>query len=152
MIDIKEIKDLPTLLHWRREVIENVFGESPSEELMAQNESFYRRHLADGTHLAFVASFNGEEAGCGAVCLTEELPSPDNPNGRCGYLMNIYVKSHFRTHGIAHAIVRRLVDEAKLRACKKIYLETTDDGRPVYSSLGFRDMEGMMKWGLGVRD
>lgn len=145
MIELKEIQDVYTLLKWRREVIENVFLVSPSEELMAENESFYKRHLSNGTHLAFIASFDGKEAGCGAICLTEELPSPDNHTGRCAYLMNIYVREAFREHGIAHTIVRRLIQEAKIRDCNKIYLETTSEGRPVYESLGFHDLPDMMK-------
>ena len=145
MTRLRSIFDLPTLLAWRREVIENVFGQEPSDALMRQNEDFYRRHLADETHLAFLALHNGEEAGCGSVCLTEELPSPDNPSGKCGYLMNIYVRAPFREHGIGHTIVKRLVSEALARGCGKIYLETTPEGRPVYESLGFHDLPDMMK-------
>lgn len=145
MISLNQVYDIETLMQWRREVIENVFDQAPSEDLMAQNEGFYRRHLADHSHLAFIASEDGVESGCGSICLTEELPSPDNPNGRCAYLMNIYVREKFRDHGIGHAIVRRLMEEAKLRGCKKIYLETTSEGRPVYESLGFRDLPDMMK-------
>ena len=145
MTSLRSIFDLPTLLAWRREVIENVFGQEPSDALMRQNEDFYRRHLADETHLAFLALQNGEEAGCGSVCLTEELPSPDNPSGKCGYLMNIYVRAPFREHGIGHTIVKRLVSEALARGCGKIYLETTPEGRPVYESLGFHDLPDMMK-------
>lgn len=38
------------------------------------------------------------------------------------------------------------MDEAKKRGCGKIYLETTAEGRPVYKSLGFREMADMMKY------
>lgn len=145
MIEIKEIADLPTLLKWRGEVISNVFGMNPTEELMQLNESYYRRHISDKSHIAFVGVINGEEAGCGSVCLTEELPSPDNPSGKCGCLMNIYVRESYREHGLAHKIVERLISEAKIRGCGKIYLETTQEGRPVYESLGFKDMPDMMK-------
>ena len=145
MIEILKLDNINSLLDWRREVIRNVFGEDPSEELMRRNESYYRKHLADGSHIPFLALFNGEEAGCGSVCLTEELPSPDNPSGKCAYLMNIYVRDKFRSHGIAHSIVSRLIDEARLRDCQKIYLETTPEGRPVYTSLGFHDLPDMMK-------
>ena len=145
MIDIKPVSDLRELLRWRREVIENVFGESPSEELMARNESYYRRHLADGSHLPFMAYVDGEEAGCGSICLTEELPSPDNNSGKCGYLMNIYVRERFREKGVGHSIVKRLLEEARLRDCGKIYLETTSVGRSLYESLGFHDLPDMMK-------
>lgn len=145
MIELRQIFDLETLLAWRREVIENVFNHEPSSALMQENESYYRRHIPDNTHLAFVADVDGEEAGCGSVCLTDELPSPDNTDGKCAYLMNIYVRKNFRTMGVAHKIVERLIREAKMRGCNKIYLETTTEGRPVYESLGFKDLPDMMK-------
>lgn len=146
MIELKEIKVLPTLMRWREEVIRNVFGQNPDKRLLVANRQYYARHIADGSHLAFVATVDGEEAGCGAICFTEELPSPDNRSGRCAYLMNIYVREAFRNHGVAHAIVSRLIEESLKRDCGKIYLETTAEGKPVYSSLGFRDMPDMMKY------
>ncbi len=30
------------------------------------------------------------------TAIIEELPSPDNPSGKCAYLMNIYVREAFR--------------------------------------------------------
>lgn len=146
MIELKEIKALPTLICWQEEVIRNVFGEKPDLRLLDANRRYYSRHIADGSHLAFMATIDGEEAGCGAVCLSEELPSPDNPSGRCAYMMNIYVRKAFRNKGVAHFIVSRLIEEAKKRKCGKIYLETTKDGRAVYSSLGFKEMKDMMKY------
>lgn len=145
MTELKQIDNLPELLKWRKEVITNVFDEVPSAELMEVNRMFYQRHLADHTHLAFIALEDGVGAGCGALCLSEELPSPDNPSGKCGYLMNIYVRDEFRDRGIGHEIVRRLVNEAKIRNCGKIYLETTEAGRKLYESLGFHDLPDMMK-------
>ncbi|MDE6009587.1 MAG: GNAT family N-acetyltransferase [Muribaculaceae bacterium] len=146
MIELKEIKAIPTLMRWREEVIRNVFGEKPDKRLLVANRQYYARHIANGTHLAFMATVDGEDAGCGAVCLTDELPSPDNPSGRCAYLMNIYVRETFRNHGVAHHIVSRLIEESVKQGCGKIYLETTADGKPVYTSLGFREMPDMMKY------
>ena len=146
MVELKEIKALPTLMYWREEVINLVFGVTPDKRLLVANRQYYERHLADGSHKAFVAECDGEDAGCGAVCYTYELPSPDNPSGRCAYLMNIYVREAFRHKGVAHHIVSRLIDEAKSKGCDKIYLETTAEGRAVYSSLGFKDLPDMMKY------
>lgn len=131
---------------WRREVIINVFGKEPDKALLDANLEYYRHHIADGSHIAYLAECEGEECGCGSICLTEELPSPDNPTGRCAYLMNIYVRRQFRRHGVAHALVRKLIAEAKKLGCMKIYLETTEDGKSVYESLGFVDMPDMMKY------
>lgn len=144
--ELKEIRAIPTLMHWRAEVIEHVFGRKPDRRLLVANRQYYRKSMADGTHAAFVAVLDGEEVGCGAICFSEELPSPDNPSGHCAYLMNIYVRESFRCRGVGHAIVARLLEEAKTRACGKIYLETTPQGRPVYESLGFGDLPDMMKF------
>lgn len=146
MIELKKIKDIDVLIAWRAEVIRNVFGKNASEMLLDANRRYYEQHIADDTHIAFIAGMDGEECGCGAVCFTEELPSPDNPSGRCAYLMNIYVREAFRNKGIAHCIVSRLIAEARKRGCGKIYLETTADGKAVYESLGFKDMPDMMKY------
>lgn len=144
-IEFREERDLERLMAWRREVIEHVFGEKPDGQLLEANSEYYRSHIADGTHCAVTATADGVEIGCGGVCFSDELPSPDNPTGRCAYLMNIYVREKYRSHGAGHEIVKHLIEKARERNCGKIYLETTDDGRPVYASLGFKDMEGMMK-------
>ncbi len=74
MVLLKEIKDIPTLMSWRAEVIEHVFGEKPDETLLMANRQFYDKHIAEGTHYAIEGVYDGEECGCGAVCFTEELP------------------------------------------------------------------------------
>ncbi|MDE6071018.1 MAG: GNAT family N-acetyltransferase [Muribaculaceae bacterium] len=146
MIDLKEVKDIEILMAWREEVIRNVFGEEAGSQLLEVNRQYYLRHIVDGAHIALVAAYQGTDCGCGGICFSEELPSPDNPSGKCAYLMNIYVREEFRKHGIAHKIVTRLIDEAKKHECGKIYLETTAEGRSVYTSLGFREMTDMMKY------
>lgn len=148
---ISEITAVPTLMHWRREVIENVFGVVPSKRLLAVNRRYYRQHIADGSHVAVVAEADGEGVGCGAVCLTEELPSPDNPSGRCAYLMNIFVREVWRGRGVGHAIVTRLIEIARGSGCDKIYLETTDGARSFYRSIGFNELPGIMKY-ADIRD
>lgn len=146
MIELRNIQAIPTLMRWRAEVIEHVFGQKADARLLVANRQYYRTHIANNTHIAFVASFNSEDVGCGAICLSDELPSPDNPSGRCAYLMNIYVREPYRRRGIGHAIVSQLLTEAKKQGCGKIYLETTDAGRPIYQSLGFTNLPDMMKY------
>lgn len=147
MIEMKCIHDVDRLMSWRKEVIAEVFGQEPSRELLRANRDYYWRHIADGSHLAVVAEVDGHEAGCGSVCFTEELPSPDNPTGLCAYLMNIYVRAEYRNRGLAHLIVRRLMAESVERRCAKIYLEATAAAKPVYRDSGFFEMQDMMKYG-----
>lgn len=146
MIDIRIDSDIVSLLEWRKEVIRTVFGVDPSDDLMSSNEEYYCRHVADGSHLAYIVSLDGTYIGCGAICLTDELPSPDNLTGRCAYLMNIYIREAYRCHGYARSLIKYLVDIAKEHDCGKIYLESTDMARTLYESSGFIDMDNIMKY------
>lgn len=146
MLELKPLTDIAELMEWRREVISSVFGVECDDALAAANRRYYEQHITDGRHLALVATLDGAGAGCGALCLSDELPSPDNPSGHCAYIMNVYVRDRFRSQGIAHSIVRKLVGEAQARDCGKIYLESTAMAKPVYREIGFKDMENMMKY------
>lgn len=140
------IEDLEVLLQWRMEVLQNVFAlpGKPSEELQKANLDYYQKALVDGGHFAVFAEGNGNIVGCGGVCFYQEMPSPDNPSGWCGYLMNIYTRAAVRGQGIGTKIVRALLDETARRGIHKVYLETTDQARPLYERLGFTEMKGYL--------
>lgn len=140
------IEDLEVLLQWRMEVLQNVFAlpEKPSEELQKANMDYYQKALADGCHFAVFAEVNGNIIGCGGVCFYQEMPSPDNPSGWCGYLMNIYTRATVRGQGIGTKIIRYLLDETVRRGIHKVYLETTDQARPLYERIGFTEMKGYL--------
>lgn len=140
------IEDLEVLLQWRMEVLQNVFAlpGKPSEELQKANLDYYQKALADGGHFAVFAEGNGNIVGCGGVCFYQEMPSPDNPSGWCGYLMNIYTRAAVRGQGIGTKIVRALLDETARRGIHKVYLETTDQARSLYERIGFTEMKGYL--------
>ena len=97
------IQDLNVLMQWRMEVLHEVFS-IPSErsvtELESENRRYYQTELPQGGHIACFAYVGEEIVGCGGICLYHEMPSPDNLNGKCAYLMNIYTRPQFRGHGI----------------------------------------------------
>lgn len=146
MIELYHVTDIEILMEWRCEVIRCVFGNVLNNRILSANREYFLRHVPDGSHMAFLAVKKGIELGCGAVCIYDEMPSPDNETGRCGYIMNIYVRPEYRHKGVATAIIRRLLTVAKERRCGKIYLETTDMGRAVYRDIGFKEMKDMMKY------
>lgn len=144
-IELHRISDVEELMRWRLEVIQSVFGHNSDAALSLSNREYYASHIRNDAHVAVVATVDGIDAGCGGVCLYDELPSPDNPTGRCAYLMNIYVRPEFRERGVATSIVNFLVMEARNRRCGKVYLETTAAARPLYAAMGFYEMKDMMK-------
>jgi len=73
------------------------------------------------------------------------MPSPDNINGKCAYLMNIYVKPKYRKQGIGKKICSWLIELAKSKNITKIYLETSDTAKVMYEKLGFEEMKNYLK-------
>lgn len=144
MIDILPILDIDSLVRWRKIVIESVFGHAPDFDLIDENRRYFLEHIEDGTYFPLTAFYDEDEAGCAAACFYDELPSPDNSEGRCAKIMNVYVKPQYRGIGIARRMISLLVEEAGKRHCGKICLETTEEGRPIYKALGFAPMGDMM--------
>lgn len=142
------IEELETLMKWRMEVLHHVFAipeNEDTQELYIANREYYQKSIPSGEHIAIFAEINEIIVGCGGLCLYLEMPSPDNPGGKCAYLMNIYTREAYRGTGVGNAIVRYLVNYAKEKGITKIYLETSDCGRALYESIGFRDMHDYMK-------
>ena len=134
------VDELDTLMSWRMEVLHDVFADSENVDwkaLEAANREYYVQEITRGGHIACLYD---DEIGCGGLCLYNEMPSPENPSGRCAYLMNIYVRPQYRCNGYGMEIVSWLVNQAKAQGITKIYLESSEDGKGVYQKLGFKEM------------
>jgi ribosomal protein S18 acetylase RimI-like enzyme len=142
--------DLKLLTEWRMRVLHEVFStpdDADMEDLRAANEAYYREHVPDGTHTACFAvdTGNGRIVGCGGICYQHEMPSPDNPTGTCGYLMNIFAVPELRGRGIGRKVVEFLIADARARGIGKIYLESSQMAKSLYRSIGFEDLPDYMK-------
>lgn len=140
--------DIDLLVKCRIEVLREVFSIPASQSvamLEKENREYYRTAIPAGGHIACFAYVDEEIVGCGGVCLYREMPSPDNPNGCCAYLMNIYTRSEFRGQGVGGKIVNWLVRQAKQKGSVKIYLEASESGRSLYEKKGFSAMSGYMQ-------
>lgn len=143
------LEDMELLVEWRMEVLREVFSipqNQPADHLRMENRRYYQRALQTNQHIACFACLDGTIAGCGGVCFYREMPSPDNPTGECAYLMNVYTRPRFRKRGIGKTLVQWLIGEARKRGVFKIYLESSEAGKDLYTRIGFVPMQGMMKF------
>jgi ribosomal protein S18 acetylase RimI-like enzyme len=74
-------------------------------------------------------------SGVGMVSL--RLPSPNNPEGRVGYIQWVATETDFRRQGLARLVLLALVQWFDERRVPVIELHATPDGEPLYRSLGF---------------
>ena len=124
------LDSLDEILSMRMEVLGVVFksefekmSEEEKKNLLEENRNYYKRELPSGGHIACFAYIDNNLVGCGGLCLYNEMPSPDNINGKCGYLMNVYVRAQYRNHGLGTDITNWLINSAKKKETIKFTLK-----------------------------
>jgi GNAT superfamily N-acetyltransferase len=153
--------DAPELVRLRRMMLAEVDGAEPAPgEWLATAEATLRQRLGDGdpTLAALVIDQPDQPdqqdrqdeqdrpdgrrvvAACAVGIVLELLPSPGNPSGQVGYVMNVATDPAYRRRGYSRACVQALVDWFAGRGVLTVDLRASSEGEPLYRDLGFRPM------------
>ena len=110
------------------------------EALWRELPAYFELHL-DFDLLAFVAreQESGEIVCCAWLLLVTKPPSPRFPHGQTGTLFNVYTVPQHRRQGLARQVMLRLIDTARELDLDVLELHATEEGYPLYQSLGFAD-------------
>ena len=111
----------------------------------AASECVVREWLEAGTYLGWLASPAGhpaEVAGGAGLHLRPMLPRPGLDGtgvvrGPEAYVMNVFVERMWRRKGVAALLMELVVTHARESGLKVISLHASDEGRPLYTRLGF---------------
>ena len=139
-IESATLADVPELIELRLKYLVDDFGELTEEqrqEIPRDLDPYLRFHMGRDL-MVFVAREDGI-ACCAWLLLVDKPPSPRFPRGRTGVLFNVYTRPEHRRKGLASAVMRELLDDARARELDVVELHATDDGYPLYRSLGFED-------------
>ena len=142
------LNDLEILVQTRIEVL-RAANKLPTDtdmtEVEKQSFAYYKKALADQSHIAYLVYDDDKIIGTGGVSFFEVMPTYHNPPGKKAYIMNMYTKPEYRRQGIAYQTLDMLVRDSKALGISAISLEATDMGRPLYEKYGFVKMENEMK-------
>ena len=118
------------------------FGELvPDDEaaIRAALPSYFGRHL-DCDLFAFVAlAEDGAIASIALLLVSEKPANPRFVNGHIGTVFNVYTVPEYRRLGLASKVMAKLVSFARKQGLDLVELNATDEGYPLYRSLGFED-------------
>ncbi len=118
------------------------------EILEESNRTFLKSGTEKGSLIQWLA-FNGEKSiGCTYLCLYELPPLMERPNGRVGYIGNVFVCSEYRSQGIGRKLVELTMESAKEAGCCQVELYAMEMGAPIYESMGFSYSDDHMKINL----
>jgi len=113
-------------------------------ELEAPFCAWLKPRLADGRYFGWIAEEEGAPvAGIGMMEI-EWPPHPSHPTSdRRGYILNVYVEPAYRRRGLAKRLMAAATEEAKARGLEFVVLHATEQGRPLYASLGWTSSREM---------
>ena len=109
---------------------------------------YYRRHLSDGTFIAWLALDGGRIVGTSGMSFVEKPPYFSCPSGRIGLLSSMYTDPGYRRRGIARELLGRVVKEARSYGCGAVQITASDMGTLLYADFGFVRNGNFMQYSL----
>ncbi|BBH63699.1 N-acetyltransferase [Actinoplanes sp. OR16] len=77
-------------------------------------------------------------AACAVGVIEERLGNPMNLHGLAGYVFSVVTDPDQRRRGYSRACMTALLDWFRSRGVSKVDLRASEEGEPLYESLGFR--------------
>ena len=108
------------------------------------NLEYFRKSLCENTFVSWIALDNNEIIATSGLSFSEVPPFPPIIDGKVAYIMNMFTFPSYRNQGIGAELLKRIVEEAKQLGYKKITLNASEMGRPLYKKYGFKDVDNAM--------
>lgn len=151
VIEKATIQDIEQLTELRVAYLMEDHGKLDEREL-----TIIKRELPDyfiknlnNNIFSYIVRIEQEIVACAFLLVVEKPMSPAFINGKTGTVLNVYTKPKYRQNGYAKKIMNMLlVDAVKLELCV-VELKATEDGYPLYQSIGFKDVVSkyhQMEW------
>ena len=149
MISYKKLtdKEVDTFIQMRiRQLREEGAGEKI--DLVPALQDYYRRHMADGTFVSWLAMDGDKIVGTSGMSFVEKPPYFGCPSGKMGILSSMFTDPAYRRKGIARELLSRVVEEARIYGCGTVQITASDMGVLLYSDFGFVKNGNFMQYRL----
>ncbi len=149
MIDYQKLTEerLDTFIRMRiRQLREE--GATEDIDLVPALLDYYRRHMADGTFVAWLALDGDRIVGTSGMSFVEKPPYFGCPSGKMGLLSSMFTAPEYRRRGIARELLSRVVEEARAYGCGTVQITASDMGVLLYTDFGFVKNGNFMQYKL----
>ena len=129
-------KELDTFISMRiRQLREE--GATEDIDLVPTLQDYYKRHMADGTFVSWLAMDGEKIVGTSGMSFVEKPPYFSCPSGKLGLLSSMFTDPDYRRMGIAKELLSRVVEEARNYGCGCVQITASDMGVLLYTDFGF---------------
>lgn len=122
----------------------DVCTEDDRLKLEQANRSYFQKSLLDASFVAWLALKNERIVATSGLSFSLVPPSYSCPDGKVAYIMNMFTFPEYRKNGLGTKLFKLITDEAIKKGYKKLTLNATDMGKPLYERYGFKDIKGDM--------
>ena len=129
-------EDLGTFIQMRINQLREE-GAKEDIDLEPSLRDYYKRHMADGTFVSWLAVDEDRIIGTSGMSFVEKPPYFGCPSGRIGLLSSMFTDPQYRRRGIAKELLARVVEEARKYGCGTVQITASDMGVRLYTDFGF---------------
>ena len=123
-------------------------GATEDIDLVPALQDFYKRHMADGTFVSWLALDGDKIIGTSGMSFVEKPPYFGCPSGKLGLLSSMFTNPNYRRMGIAKELLHRVVEEARAYGCGAVHITASDMGVKLYTAYGFTHNGNFMQYKL----
>lgn len=109
-------------------------------DLMEQAaREYFPSAVRDGSYRGFLAiEESGEVVGGGGIVISAWPGSLGQREPKRAMILNMFVEREYRRRGIARELMETMIAWCKQNGFLRVGLHASDEGRPLYESLGFK--------------
>lgn len=124
-------------------------GEHLQPARIAEIEKAYSQKLETemegGTCRAWIVEDEGQVVASGAMTFVSFVPNPSDLSSKVAYLHSMYTEKPQRNKKCAQRIIHNMIIYCRSHGIKRVLLNASDAGQPVYHKLGFRSAPDTMR-------
>jgi GNAT superfamily N-acetyltransferase len=139
------VADVDVIIEHRRKMFADMgAGDERARGVMvAAARPFVEASLRDGSYRAWLVEVGDRVVAGGGIAIVGFQPTPADPKPRRAWVLNMYTEPAFRRQGLARLVLETIVAWCREEGFERVYLHASDDGRPLYESLGFEPTSEM---------
>ena len=145
-------QDIRQLSIHHRKMFEEIWeknGQQIDNASSIEIEQAYSRKLSKELPVGSCRSWlieNGNQiVASGAITVVSLVPTPSDFSSKVAYLHSMYTEKAFRGKSFANRIVRKALEYCRANGIKRMFLNASEAGRPIYERIGFSSWPEMMR-------
>ncbi len=139
-------QDLDVIMHHRRSMFLDMGRKDDADldEAMRTSREFFSERLSNGRYRSWLAEAAPGQVVAGAgVIIFDYHSSPLDPSPLRPIIVNVFTERPHRRQGLARKLVEIVLEWCRSEGFRTVLLHASDEGRPLYDSLGFKPTNEM---------